>query len=286
MAKQTRKRTTTTAASATARRRAVAGSSGAAAARRGKSKAPGRVAMTVVPLFLILCILTCLGFLTLMGYRTVTASSFFDMKKIEVRGTSRVAREDVERIVRLEAAKSSVWNANLDAIRAEVEKLPFVKAAAVTRILPDGVRVNVTERTARAIVHLNAGDFWVDDDGLVLGRAEKEELRGENILRGWDEAKTEKARRDNQERVRLFARVGEDLRKAGLSDRVTGLNLTYLQDVQVTIEDSGETVSVFLGRDDFGKRLKTALDNLAGRGREIGLLISHGGNPIARFRAG
>ena len=176
-------------------------------ARGGKGKSSGRLMMTVVPLFLILCIVTCLGFLTLMGYRTVTASSFFEMKKIEVRGVNRVSREDVERIVKLETAKSGVWNANLDSIRVEVEKLPFVKSAAVSRVLPDGVRVNVTERAARAVVHLNSGDFWVDDDAQILGRAEKNDLRGENILRGWDEAKTDKAQRDNQERVRLFLRV-------------------------------------------------------------------------------
>ncbi|MDQ3799079.1 MAG: FtsQ-type POTRA domain-containing protein [Acidobacteriota bacterium] len=286
MTKQTRKRTTTT--TATAKRRtatAPARRRAASAARRGKSKSPSRLTMTVVPLFLILCILTCLGFLTFMGYRTVTASSFFDMKKVEVRGISRVSREEVERIVRVETAKSSVWNANVDGIRTEIEKLPFVKSVAVSRILPDGVRVNVTERTPRAVVRLNSGDFWVDDDALVLGKAEKSEVTNAFILRGWDEAKNDKALKDNQERVRTFQKVKQDLEKAGIAERVTAINLTYLQDAQVTVEDSGETVSVFLGREDFGKRLRTALDNLAGRGKEIGILISHGSNPIARFRA-
>src|SRR5215204_4781243 len=52
-----------------------------------------------VPLFFILCIMFCLGFLGFMGYRTVTASSFFDVKQIEVKGTNKVSREDIERIV-------------------------------------------------------------------------------------------------------------------------------------------------------------------------------------------
>jgi cell division septal protein FtsQ len=282
MAKQTRKRTTTTTTNAKRRTAAPAGRRGAAAR---KSKSPSRLTMTVVPLFLILCILTCLGFLTFMGYRTVTASSFFDMKKVEVRGANRASREDIEKIVRVEMAKSSVWNANVDEIRTEIEKLAFVKSVAVSRVLPDGVRVNVTERTPRAIVRLNSGDFWVDDDALVLGKAEKNDLQNAFILRGWDEAKTDKTLKDNQERVRLFRKITEDLQKTGVAERVTAINLTYLQDAQVTVEDSGETVSVFLGKEDFGKRLRTALENLAGRGKEIGILISHGSNPIARFRA-
>ncbi|HEX8251102.1 MAG TPA: FtsQ-type POTRA domain-containing protein [Pyrinomonadaceae bacterium] len=282
MTKQTRKRTTTT---ANAKRRAAAAPAKRRTASARRSKSPSRLTMTVVPLFLILCILTCLGFLTFMGYRTVTASSFFDMKKVEVRGAHRVSREEIEKIVRAGMAKSSVWNANVDEIRTEIEKLPFVKSVAVSRVLPDGVRVNVTERMPRAVVRLNSGDFWVDDDALVLGKAEKNDLQKAFILRGWDEAKTDKALKDNQERVKLFQKIKEDLQKAGIAERVTAINLTYLQDTQVTVEDSGETVSVFLGREDFGKRLRTALENLAGRGKEIGILISHGSNPIARFRA-
>lgn len=285
MAKRTQtKRTTLVKTTSKAKPKAAATKRRATKGVR-KSKTPSRLAMTVVPLFLILCILTCLGFLTFMGYRTVTASSFFDMKKIEVRGTSRVPREDIERIVKIEMAKSSVWNANLNEIRAEVEKLPFVKSVAVSRVLPDGVRVNVTERTMRAIVRLNSGDFWVDDDALILGKAEKSEMQNASVLRGWDEAKNDKALRDNLERIKTFQKVREDLQKAGLADRVTDIDLTYLQDTQVSVEDSGETVSVFLGKEDFGKRLRTALDNVAGRGKEIGILISHGGNPVARFRA-
>ncbi|HEX8367494.1 MAG TPA: FtsQ-type POTRA domain-containing protein [Pyrinomonadaceae bacterium] len=284
MTKQTRKRTTTTTTNAKRRAAATSPAKRRTASAR-KSKSPSRLAMTVVPLFLILCILTCLGFLTFMGYRTVTASAFFDMKKVEVRGVSRVSREEIEKIVRAGMAKSSVWNANVDEIRTEIEKLPFVKSVAVSRVLPDGVRVNVTERMPRAVVHLNSGDFWVDDDALVLGKAEKNDLQNAFILRGWDEAKTDKALKDNQERVRVFQKIKEDLQKAGIAERVTAINLTYLQDAQVAVEDSGETVSVFLGREDFGKRLRTALENLAGRGKEIGILISHGSNPIARFRA-
>ena len=103
-------------------------------------------------------------------------------------------------------------------------------------------------------------------------------------MRGWDEAKTDKARKDNQERVRFFKKCMEDWQKFELAERVKAVNLTICRISQATVEDSGETVSVFLGKEDFGKRLQTGLENLAGRGKEIGILISHGSNPIARFR--
>jgi cell division septal protein FtsQ len=71
-----------------------------------------------------------------MGYRTVTASEFFDVKKIDVRGAARASKEDIERIVGGEAEKSGVWNADLNEIKNRVERLAYVKSAAVSRVLP------------------------------------------------------------------------------------------------------------------------------------------------------
>ncbi|HEX8637997.1 MAG TPA: hypothetical protein VF692_08045, partial [Pyrinomonadaceae bacterium] len=66
---------------------------------RKTAKNNGNFANVFVPLFFILCILFCLGFLGFMGYRTVTASEFFDVKKVEVRGAARSSKEDIEKIV-------------------------------------------------------------------------------------------------------------------------------------------------------------------------------------------
>jgi cell division septal protein FtsQ len=61
----------------------------ASTAGRKTKSGTGKIANYVVPLFFIACIVVCLGFLGVMGYRTATASEFFDVKKIDVRGVSR-----------------------------------------------------------------------------------------------------------------------------------------------------------------------------------------------------
>lgn len=276
MARQTRKTNT-------AAKRQTAGKRRGVSARKAKGGS-SVLATTVAPLILLTVILGCLGFLLFMGYRTVTASSFFDVHSIEVRGTTRVSRDEVERVVRAETARTSVWNADVEAMRVQIEKLPFVKSVAVSRILPDGVRVTVTERVPRVVVRLGAGDFWLDDDGLVLGKAEKNDLQNNFVIHGWDENKSDKAAKDNLERVKIAVRIQDELKQAGIQSRVTTLNLTSLQEPQATVVDSGEAVSVFLGKEDFGKRLQKALEVLEGRGKQIESLISHGSYPIARFR--
>ena len=68
--------------------------------------------------------------------------------------------------MRAESEKSGVWNADLQKIRKS-RKTDFVKTAMVSRILPDGIRVNVTERIPKAVVRIEGGDFWADDDGVI-----------------------------------------------------------------------------------------------------------------------
>lgn len=258
----------------TKRRRAVS-------ARRAKS--PSNFVNTLIPLVFIGAILTCLGFLFSMGYRTVTASAFFDAKTIEVRGNSRISKDEIEKLIRSEVEKNGVWNAELEEIKADIEKLAFVKAAVVSRVLPNGIEVRIDERIPRAVIRLNSGDFWVDDDAIVLGSVGKNDARA-FVLRGWDETKSEKAQKDNRNRVQLFTRIKNEWQDAGIAKRVTSLNLSDLQDAQATIEDSGASILVSLGKDDFNRRLQKALEVVEGKGQSIESLISNGSNVIAKYR--
>lgn len=241
---------------------------------------PNRLFNFLVPLVFIVAILGCLGFLLFKGYQTVTASSFFDMKKVEVRGISRVSREDIERIVRLQTEQEGVWNAKLEEIKADIEKLSFVRTAVVSRILPDGILVRIDERIPRAVVRLNSGDYWADDDAVLIALVGKNENRPPFVLRGWVEDKTEKAQKDNQEKIRVFNKTAEELKSLGIDKKITAINLSDLRDVIVNVEDSGESVDVFLGKEEFGKRLQSALKGIEGKGQSISYVKSYGG-PVA-----
>lgn len=234
-----------------------------------RKKGSGALTNFFVPLFFIVGILFCLGFLSFMGYRTATASAFFDVQKIDVRGTGRASKDDIERIVRSYSEKSGVWNADLKAIKNDVEKITLVKAAVVSRVLPDGLRVNVTERVPRAVVRLDAGDVWADDDAIIIGAVGKDEARPPFVLRGWDEAKNEKSAKDNRERVKIYLKMITEWQDYELSKRVNAVNLSDLREPQAIVQDSGETVTIILSNENYKNRLKSGLEKIAGRGREV-----------------
>lgn len=243
-----------------------------------KRKGSGGFVNFFVPLFFILSILFCLGFLTFMGYRTVTASAFFDVKAIEVRGIKRVPRDQIEKIVRAEAEKSGVWNADLNEIRKNIESIVFVKTATVSRVLPNGLRINVSERHPKAVARIDGGDYWVDEDAVVIGEVGKTDARPPFVLQGWDRERSEKAQKDNQERVRIYQKMLEDWQEFEVAKRVSFVDLSDLREPKAFVRDSGELVSISLGQENFGEHLQKSIKAIAGKGDTYNAVSLNGQN--------
>ena len=256
--------------------------------RRGttvkRKKSAGNFTNFFVPLFLMVGILSCLGFLLFMGYRTVTASAFFDVKTIDIKGVSRSSKDEIERIVRSRAEKSGVWSADLSSIKAEIEKDVRVKSAVVSRILPDGMRVDVIERVPRAVVQTDSGEFWADEDAVFIGSIQKNDSRPPFVLRGWDEARSERAVKENQERVRVYLKMLDDWRSFDLASRVIAVDLSDMKNPQATVRDSGEEVTIVLAKENFGKRLQRGLEIIARKGKEIKAVDLSSSKEILSFR--
>ena len=236
-----------------------------------------------LPVTLSVMILAGIGFLGVMGYRTVAASEFFDVKRVDVRGVSRASKDDIEKIVNGQTQHSGVWNADLIDIKARIEKLTFVRSAAVSRVLPNGIRVGIVERQPQAIVSLASGDYLIDENGEIITAAKKGEDQAPVIIRGWDEAKTEKALKDNLQRVKLYQKMMTDWGDFQLSKRVKEVNLSDMREPKAIIEDSGVSITVALAKDNFAKSLKAAIEAVAGKGQKIKSVDSAGVYPVIEY---
>src|SRR3984893_255078 len=119
---------------------------------------PGYVTSALRVLLAILVVVTLI-----VGYRVAASASLFQVRSIDVSGTSRTSAEEIEGVTRRAVARTGVWRADLAAISAELGRLPRVRRAIVSRVLPDRLRVRVTERVPIAVVHTSGGHFlWID----------------------------------------------------------------------------------------------------------------------------
>lgn len=236
-----------------------------------------RAMLGYVPAFLKLILAIVVGILLFAGYRVAASASFFQVRKVEVQGTSRVSADEIQALVRKEFEKTGVWKADLKGMNARLEKMPWIRTAVVSRVLPDGIRVRITERVARAVVRTASGRFrWVDDDAVLLGEMLPSDQIPAFFLRGLNEDDPEGARAENRERVAKFMELQRDWDAAGLSERVSEVNLIDIQDIRAQLAGDDSRIEIRLGPQDQSKRLKDGLDVLDGQkqlGR--GSLISY-----------
>jgi hypothetical protein len=123
--------------------------------------------------------------------------------------------------------------------------------------------VRVTERVPRVVVRTDAGRFvWVDDDAVVVGALAPGHQQPDFFLRGWDEQGTDAARAANRERVAKFLELAREWEAAGLSSRVSEVNLDDLRDVRAQLSGDDSQIDVRLGGSDWTKRLIHALEGL------------------------
>lgn len=250
------------------------------ATKRGAKKGSGNARNFILPLFLSFCILVCLGALGFLGYQTVTASNFFDVGKIDIRGTDRSSSADIRRIIEMQTEKTGVWNADLPGLKEKLEKVQFVRAAAVSRVLPNGIRVQIFEKIPQAVVHTADGNMLVDADGSIIAPAKEKEAALPFVMNGWNEVKSEAALKENAERVKVYQKMLAEWKEFNLSSRVTSVNLADLREPRATIEDSGTQVSIALGREEFGEYLRRGINAIVGKGETFEAVNLVGQNMI------
>lgn len=198
-----------------------------------------------------------------VGYRVAASAKLFQVRAIDIAGTSRTSAEEMEGLARRAVARTGVWRADLTALSNELGRLPGVRSAVVSRVLPDGLRIRVTERVPIAVVRTTAGHFvWVDDDGVALGEMKLDDQMPPFFIRGWDEDGTDEARQENTARVQKYQEAVREWTAVGLAARVSEVTLIDVRDVRAQLAAPDSQIEVRLGSQDLGQRLQRALEEL------------------------
>ncbi|MEQ1604592.1 MAG: FtsQ-type POTRA domain-containing protein [Pyrinomonadaceae bacterium] len=248
--------------------------------RSGKTPPVGKY---VLPFLILVFLIGGIVFMSFSGYQSATASSFFTLRNVDVRGVERTSKEDIAKLVTASVEKRGVWNADVADLKAKIEKFPFVKSASVSRSLPAGIRVNVVERVPAAVVKLSSGNFLVDNEGVVLVPVKASEKDFPIIMQGWDEGKTEKAGPDNLARLKIYKKMLDESKQFEVTGRVREFNLANLREPIAVVDDSGRSINVSLARDSLGKSLKTAIEALTGKGAKIKSVDAGGVHPLIQY---
>ena len=283
-------------ASRAARRGAPSAKGSAQRPARRDGKEPSRFSPRALLAYIPTALKVAFGILAVIGlgigYRAASSASLFQVHAVEVVGTSRTSAEEIEGLVRRAVSRTGVWRADLPALSAEIGRLPGVRRAVITRVLPDALRVRITERVPLVVIRNSAGHFvWVDEEGVTLGQMKSTDQMPPFFILGWNEDGTNEAREENAERVKKYQEALREWQAVGLTDRVSEINLFDIRDVRAQLAGADSQIEVRVGAQDLGSRLKTALEELdrykqTPRGRSITYVDYQGDRVVLGFSSG
>jgi cell division protein FtsQ len=185
--------------------------------------------------------------------------------QIEVSGNRIVVREDIQRLFMSDRNRSMV-RIPLDKRRAQVQELPWVEDASVQRILPNRLRVFITERTPIAFFRNGAELVLIDAHGVLLDRPEGEDYRFP-IVTGLSENMPREEREKRMQTYQEFMKDA-DLVKPGSSDQVSELDLSNPRDLKAVLTGlvsgpDSQAVTVHFGQSDFTGKYRMLIENFA-----------------------
>jgi cell division protein FtsQ len=185
--------------------------------------------------------------------------------QIDVQGNRFVGKEDVQKLF-VHDRNRSVLRIPLDVRRGQVEEIPWVEQASVQRVLPNQLRVFITERTPIAFFRNGTELTLVDAHGVLLDRPEGEDFHFP-IVTGLSDNMSREERAKRMQTYQEFIK-DVDLVRPGASDKVSELDLSNLRDLRAVLTGLGSGVNasgvtVHFGQSEFTRKYQMLVENFA-----------------------
>ena len=183
--------------------------------------------------------------------------------EIQIVGNQRLNREQVLSVFGADLERN-IFKVPLAERRADLERLPWVAHATVMRILPNSIRVSVTERVPVAFVRQGTQIGFVDAEGVLLDMPQ--DAAGDPsysfpVLTGLSADDPLSARAT---RMEVYKRFMQALDSSGehLTQSLSEIDLSNPEDVKALIANGSSDILVHFGDEDFLNRYRLFQQNL------------------------
>ena len=202
--------------------------------------------------------------------------------QIELSGNRVVSREAVLQQF-VHDRNRTILRVPLEARRSQLEQIPWVESASVQRILPNRLRIELTERTPVAFARNGNELALIDAHGVMLDRPRGEHLHFPIVTGVSDDLPRDQREKRMQTYEEFMKDV--DLVRGGSSDHVSEIDLSNPKDLRVVMTGlasatDAQAVTIHFGSGEFSGKYKMLVDNFsqwqanAGRVQSIDLQYS------------
>jgi cell division protein FtsQ len=198
----------------------------------------------------------------LYGYATSSWRFRVDSgDNIETLGMQNVTRAQVLEVMGGDIGRN-IFKVPLEERRKQLEEIPWVESATVIRLLPDVLRVEITERKPLAFVRIGSKVSLIDGNGVVMELPAKSRSKYSfPVITGMGEGEPVSTR---GARMKIYARLVGDLDASGrnYSRDLSEVDLADPDDVKITVEDPAGALVIHLGGASFAERYQVYLNHI------------------------
>ena len=175
--------------------------------------------------------------------------------QLEITGIRHVSRTQVMEVMGGDIGRN-VFFIPLADRKKQLEEIPWVESAAVMRLLPNRVKIDIRERTPVAFAQVGSKIALIDAHGVVMdlpAGAVRKYSFPVVVGIGYAEPLSTRAAR-----MKIYSEVVRDLDSGGAnySRDLSEVDLSDPEDVKVTVENPNGEVLVHLGSSDYLERFK------------------------------
>ena len=168
---------------------------------------------------------------------------------VTISGMNNVARSQIMDVMASDIDRN-IFFVPLEQRKKQLEQIPWVQSAAVMRLLPNRIKIVVTERTPVAFVEVNSHIQMIDANGVVMELPANQAHYSFPVIIGVSENDPLSVR---AARMKIFSRFMRELDSGGAhySADISDVDLSDPDDVRATVTDPHGAVLVHLGSSNF-----------------------------------
>jgi cell division protein FtsQ len=202
--------------------------------------------------------LAALAYATSRAVHLLTTAPGLRIERIAIQGNRQLAARDMATLLR-GLRGSNIMQADLDGWRTRLLRSPWIKDAALRRILPSTIELAITEREPLGLGRLNDHLYLVSTDGTIIDEySSKYAAFDLPIIDGLNAANHDGLLVD-ETRSALAADVLKHLHQSSdLAGRVSQMDVSNPDDAVVLLAD--DPARVHLGHEQFAERLRAYLE--------------------------
>ena len=214
-------------------------------------------------------------------------------EQIEISGALIVEREAVLQLF-VRDVNRSVIRVPIAARRRQIEQLPWVESASVQRVLPNRLRVDLTERTPIAFLRAGGQLELIVAHGVILDRPRSAADLHFPVVTGVSDDLPRDQREKRMQVYQEFLR-SIDMVRGGSSDRVSEVDLGNPKDLHAVMiglsnPSDPQAVLIHFGGGDFTGKFRMLVDNFsqwqASAGRVLSIDLQYARQVVINPEAG